>query len=103
MASTAALLINSGPAKSGKPCPRFTALYWLASAVISAKMVVLKPLTRFAIRFIPRSPLLIYSEGKDIFKQGFRIGILKLDSPEQDDDSNILVRQIPHLAAKARS
>src|ERR1700681_1302039 len=35
MACMAALLISSGAAKSGKPCERFTAPYFIASRVIS--------------------------------------------------------------------
>ncbi len=42
-ASTAARSTKSGPSKSGKPWPRFTAPCWRASAVISAKTDVPKP------------------------------------------------------------
>src|SRR5439155_21019163 len=48
IASAAARLTNSGPAKSGKPWPRLTAPCWTASALISVKIVVPKPATRRA-------------------------------------------------------
>ena len=48
IARLAASLMNSGPSKSGKPCPRFTAWASTARVVISAKMVVPKGLKRSA-------------------------------------------------------
>jgi hypothetical protein len=42
MASMAAFLTKSGPAKSGNPWPRLTALCWIARALISVKIVVPK-------------------------------------------------------------
>src|SRR5690606_36065582 len=46
IAATAASATSAGGSKSGKPCPRLTASWATASAVISAKIVVPKPCRR---------------------------------------------------------
>ena len=50
MAWMAASLTKSGPAKSGKPCPRLTAPCYTASRLISVNTDVPKPATRLARR-----------------------------------------------------
>src|SRR4051812_29864376 len=46
MAALAAASICGGPSVSGNPWPRFTAPWWVARAVISAKIVEPKPVMR---------------------------------------------------------
>src|SRR5256714_14473455 len=49
MARAAASLMKSGAGKSGKPWPRLTARCWTASRVISVKMEVPNPASRWAV------------------------------------------------------